>query len=68
MQFSEKIVALRKSRELSQEELGQEIGVTRQMIYRLEKGMVTRTVESLILLSDFFEVSIDSLVKDELDL
>ena len=66
MNFNEKIIALRKSRNLSQEELGQEIGVTRQVIYRWEKGLVMTSVDNLISLGEFFGVSVDSLVKDEL--
>lgn len=66
MKFNEKIAVLRKARGLTQEELSQVIGVTRQVIYRWEKGIVMPSVENLISLSRFFEVSVDELVRDDI--
>lgn len=68
MNFNEKLAVLRKERAISQEELSQEIGVTRQVVYRWEKGLVMPSVENLISLSDFFEVNIDTLVKNDYEI
>lgn len=66
--FAEKVMALRKLRGLTQEELCEQIGVTRQVIYRWEKGIASPSVDRLILISDYFNVSIDSLIRDEIEI
>ena len=53
---------LRKQRGLSQEQLGQIIGVKRYSIYTYEKGKSCPDMEGLIALADYFQVSIDYLV------
>lgn len=39
MNFNEKLIELRKSKHLSQEELGHEIGVSRQTVSKWESGV-----------------------------
>ena len=39
MNFNEKLISLRKSKGLSQEELGSELNVSRQTISKWEKGV-----------------------------
>ena len=62
MTFSEKLITLRRQKGLSQEQLGEQIGVTRQTVSKWELGETTPEMEKLVQLSDIFGVSIDSLV------
>lgn len=62
MIFQEKLICLRKQKGLSQENLGDEIGVTRQTVSKWELGETTPDMDKLIQLSELFEISIDELV------
>lgn len=62
MTFSEQLVTLRKQKGLSQEQLGEEIGVSRQTVSKWESGSSTPEMDKLIQLSNFFDVSVDYLV------
>ena len=62
--FSEKRIALRRQRGLSQEQLGAELGVSRQTVSKWEGGQSCPDFQRLVLLSDFFELSLDELVRD----
>lgn len=53
---------LRTERDLSQDELAAKIFVTRQAVSRWETGETTPNVETLKLLSAFFNVSINTLL------
>lgn len=64
MQFNEKLISLRTSKSLSQEELGREIGVSRQTISKWESAQSYPDFQRLVLLSDYFDMSLDALVKD----
>lgn len=67
LKFEEKLLALRKQKKISQENLAEELGITRQAVARWELGQSYPDVDKLILLSDFFKVSIDNLVKNNTD-
>ena len=60
--IAENIASLRKINRLSQEEFAEKIGVTRQSISKWEKGDSVPDLESCILISKCFNVSIDDLV------
>lgn len=62
MNFAEHLTALRKQRGWSQEELGSQIGVTRQTVSKWEMGQSTPELEKLVELSQLFGMSIDRLV------
>ena len=64
MNFNEKLISLRKSKGLSQEELGAELNVTRQTISKWESCQSYPDFQRLVLLSDFFGLTLDKLVKD----
>jgi transcriptional regulator with XRE-family HTH domain len=64
MKFNEKLLELRKKKGLSQEELGSALNVSRQTISKWESGQSYPDFEKLILLSDFFERTLDELMKD----
>lgn len=66
MQFGEKLIALRKQNNYSQEDLAAKIGVSRQAVSRWETGVTLPDALNLIQLSDLFHVSIDSLLRDAL--
>lgn len=64
MKFNEKLLAMRKKRGLSQEELGMELQVSRQTISKWEAGQSYPDFQRLVMLSDFFDMTLDELVKD----
>lgn len=64
MQFCEKLMELRRKAGLSQEQLADRLGVTRQSVSKWESGAAMPELGKLIALSELFGVSIDYLVKD----
>lgn len=62
MSFGSNLEKLRKQHKLSQAKLGNALGITQQMISSYEKDISSPNMESLIKLSDFFQISIDELV------
>ena len=64
MRFEEKIVELRKQKGLSQEELAEQLGVSRQAVSRWELGQTLPDILNLLQLCDLFGVSADYLVRD----
>ena len=65
--FSEKLLELRRREGLSQEQLADRLGVTRQSVSKWEGGAAVPELSKLIALSDLFSVSVDYLVKDRLE-
>ena len=65
MRFEEKIIHLRKQKGLSQEELAEQLGVSRQAVSRWELGQTLPDIPNLVQLCELFGVSADYLVKDE---
>ncbi len=59
--FAERIRELRLERGLTQEEVGEIIGVKRYSVYSYEKGRACPEMKGLVALADYFEVSIDYL-------
>lgn len=68
MRFEEKIVELRKAKGLSQEELAEQLGVSRQAVSRWELGNTLPDITNLVQLCELFGVSADYLVKEEVNL
>ena len=64
MNFNEKLINLRKSKGLSQEELGNELKVSRQTISKWESCQSYPDFQRLVLLSDYFGLTLDELVRD----
>ena len=64
MRFEEKIVELRKQKGLSQEELAEQLGVSRQAVSRWELGQTLPDIFNLVQLCELFGVSADYLVMD----
>lgn len=64
MKFHEKLLKLRKEKGLSQEELGMEMQVSRQTVSKWESGQSYPDFTKLVMLSDYFHMTLDELVKD----
>ncbi len=63
MNIADRILNLRKSKGISQEELADKMGVSRQSVSKWESEQSTPDVEKIILMSEFFEVTTDYLLK-----
>ena len=58
MTTGQRIAAKRKERELSQESLGAELGVSRQTVYKWESDTSLPEIEKLVALSRLFQVPV----------
>ncbi|MBO5448063.1 MAG: helix-turn-helix transcriptional regulator [Ruminococcus sp.] len=64
MAFSDKLRFKRNELRISQDELAGRLGVSRQSISKWESGAAYPEIDKLISISNFFDVSIDYLLKD----
>ena len=62
MNFQERLFDLRRQAGLSQEELANLLGVTRQAVQKWEAGTSRPDMDNLVSLADYFKVSLDFLV------
>ena len=67
MEFSTQVKKYRAEAGLTQEELAERVYVTRQTVSNWENGRSYPDVKSLLLLSSLFQVSLDTLVKGDLE-
>ncbi len=65
MKFHDKLIKLRKSKGISQEELAEMLDVSRQAISRWELGSTLPDVPNLLRISELFDVSADYLIRDD---
>ena len=65
MEFSEKLQELRKSRNLTQEELAEALFVSRTAVSKWESGRGYPNIDSLKEISRYFSVTIDDLLSGE---
>ena len=63
MNVADRIQSLRKSKGISQEELADKIGVSRQTVSKWESEHSVPDIDRIIALSDYFEVTSDYLLK-----
>lgn len=68
MTFKEKLVILRKSKNLTQDEFASAVGVTRQAVYKWESGQSYPEVPKLLEMKQLFSISIDELLDDNHDI
>ena len=61
-EFGQRIKKLRDMKDLSQEALARKVGISHEHLNRIEKGKNGPSLDLIIELSCFFEVSIDYLV------
>lgn len=64
MNFSEKLKEIRKDEGLSQEQLAEKIGVSRQAITKWETGKGLPDVENIVILAEIFKITLDELLRD----
>lgn len=67
MILADKIIQLRKQNGWSQEELAENLGISRQSVSKWESGASIPDIERIIKMSELFGVSTDYLIKDELE-
>lgn len=63
MNISDRIQSLRKIKGVSQEELADKIGVSRQAVSKWESEQATPDIDKIIIMSDYFGVTTDYLLK-----
>ena len=66
MTIGEKIKNLRNGKKMSQAELADSLGVSRQAVTKWETDGGTPEIESLVAIAGTFGTSVDALVKDDL--
>lgn len=64
MNFSEKLRVIRKNEGLSQEQLAEKIGVSRQAITKWETGKGLPDVENMVIIAEIFKMTLDELLRD----
>ena len=64
MQIGNKINQLRKLSGMTQEQLAEKLNVSRQTISKWESGSSTPDIESVVKVSEIFQVSLDDLLKE----
>lgn len=65
MTFAEKLKSIRKQSGMSQEQLGEKLGVSRQAVTKWETDAGIPDMENIITVSALFDISIDELLSNE---
>lgn len=63
MNIAERIQSLRKTKGVSQEELAEQTGVSRQAVSKWEGGQSIPDIDKIVVISDYFNVTTDYLLK-----
>ena len=63
--LSGKLKELRTGAGLTQEQVAEKLGVTRSAIARWESGKGIPDISNLILISDYFNISLDEMIKGD---
>ena len=66
MELGNQIREFRKAMHLSQDELAEKVLVARQTISNWENGKNFSYIQSLLLLSELFQITLDQLVKGDI--
>ena len=64
--YAENMLYLRQKQNMSQEDIGHLLGVTQRCVSKYEKGAGAVDIEKLMKLADFFGVTLEQLVKQDL--
>lgn len=64
MDFDKKIIELRKQNNLTQEDLAEKLNVSRQTVSNWETAKCYPDIETLVIISNKFNVSLDVLIKE----
>lgn len=65
MNLKEKLIKLRKDNNLTQDELAEKLYISRQTVSNWENGRTYPDIETLILISNKFNISLDDLLKTD---
>jgi len=65
MELGEQLQKLREQKNMSREELAQEMNVSRQAVYKWENNKGYPDIENLIKLSDLYNITLDELIKGD---
>ena len=68
MKFGEKLSFLRKQRGMTQIELAEKLDISRQAVSRWERGTAAPSTENLVSIGKLFNVTVDALVDESLQL
>ena len=68
MTIGQKILQLRSDANISQEQLAETLGVSRQSVSKWEMDQALPQIDKVIQLSELFSVSTDALLRDNLDI
>ena len=68
MTFKEKLVILRKSKGLTQDEFASAVGVSRQAVYKWESGQSYPEVPKLLEIKALYGISLDNLFDDSYEI
>ena len=60
--FKDNLISLRKINNLSQEQLAEKLGISRQTLSKYETGESVPDIEKCKVIADYFGVSLDDLV------
>lgn len=63
MEFSEKLLTLRKAKDLTQEQLAERLNVSRQSVSKWESGQAAPELDKIVAMSVVFDVTTDYLLK-----
>lgn len=67
MELERRLAELRKKKNISQEEIAEKLYVSRQTISNWERGKTYPDINSLLLMANYFDVSLDHLIKGDVD-
>ena len=65
MTFAEKLKSIRRQADMSQEQLAEKLGVSRQAVTKWETDTGIPDIENIMAISALFDISIDRLLSDE---
>jgi len=68
MRIGDKIINIRKEHNLSQEEFAESINVSRQTVSNWENNKCYPDIETLIIISKKYNISLDDLLKNDIDM
>lgn len=65
MYFSSKIKEERQKHNMSQQQIGDKLNISRQSVSKWERGESYPSIEMLIKLSEIFDITLDELIKED---
>ena len=68
MELERRLAELRREKNLSQEELAEKLYVSRQTISNWERDKTYPDINSLLLMANYFDVSLDHLIKGDVNI